>query len=194
VCNSIVPPAVSTILSRSFISLPEVQPFTHTFNMHNTLAVLFSSLIFFSASTAALFLPQFRLSPSKSTNPELANKCSFTLWHKQLCTAATKNNYIQLNEIQDHTNQLTIDIAALRPMTARNSYSKISAKQVFAVEGLLHNTNLTIRGEDGSDEVWFEHDGTGFSSDVMNKAEDAWCVTESWDVEDWQCGAGTRVS
>jgi hypothetical protein len=161
--------------------------------MHNALAVLCSTVLVFTTCTSALSLPHFRLS-SKSTHPELANKCSFTIWHKQLCTGTTKTNYIQLNELEDHPNHITIDIAALRPVTARNSYAKISATQVFAVEGLLDSTDLTIRGEDGSDEVKFEHDGTSFYSDETKNAEDAWCTSGAWNNEDWQCGAGSRVS
>jgi hypothetical protein len=160
--------------------------------MHNALAVLYSIFFLFSTWASALFLPQFRLALSKPTNLDLADKCSFTLWHKQLHTASTKKNYIQLNELQDHTNGIIIDIAALRPATSRNSYSRISAKQVFAIEGLLDNTNLTIRGEDGKNEVTCEHDGVSFSSDERKNSQDAWCVSGAWDnvVES---GVGSRV-
>jgi hypothetical protein len=161
--------------------------------MHNALAVLFSMSFFFSTWASALFLPQFRLAPSKPTHPELADKCSFTLWHKQIHTSSTRKNYIQLNELQDHTNGITIDIAALRPVTGRNSYAEISAKQVFAVEGLLDNTNLTIRGEDGKNEVRCEHDGVHFSSDEMKNSRDAWCVSGTWDNAINESGVGSRV-
>jgi hypothetical protein len=141
--------------------------------MHNTLAILYS--IFFITSTTALFLPQFRYTPQIPSNPALANKCTFTLWHKQLHTPTTKTNYIQLNELRDHTNGITIDVAALRHVMPRNSYALISEKLVFAIEGLPDNTNLTVRGEDGSDVVRCEHDGVRFSSDERGSGKDAWC-------------------
>jgi hypothetical protein len=161
--------------------------------MHNlnTLVVMLSSVFFlFTACTSAFYLPQSRL---PATQLDLANKCSFNVYHKQLCpsTTTSKQNYIQINTLIDHANHITIDIAALRPVAARNSYARLSATQVFAIEGLLGNTNLTVRGEDGSDEVLFEHDGTTWSSD---KGSEASCVSGAWDVEDWQCGAGSRVS
>lgn len=161
--------------------------------MQNALAVLFSIFVTFIASSTALYLPQFRFTPHTPPNPNLANKCTFTLWHKQIHTMSTKMNYIQLNELQDHPNSITIDIAALRPVTARNSYSLISERQVYAIEGLLDNTNLTIRGEDGSDEVRCEHAGVRFSSDEGKNGRDAWCVSEAWD-NDIVSGVGSRVS
>jgi hypothetical protein len=163
-----------------------------TFIMHNALAVLYSVLFLFGTWTSALFIPQFRLAPSKSTDPELANKCSFTLWHKQIHMSSTKYNFIQLNEIQDHANGMVIDIAALRTTTARNSYNAISNKIVFAVEGLLDNTNLTIRGEDGKNEVVCEHDGVFFSSDERKNSRDVWCVSEAWNNV-IESGVGSRV-
>ena len=163
--------------------------------MHNALAVL--SILFFTSSTTALYFPQFRLTPSpspKAIHPEFTNKCTFTLWQKQLCTAGTKSNYIQLNEIQDNPNDITIDIAALRPASSRNSYTKISTKHVFAIEGLLDDKSLTIRGSNvDDDDVLFEHDGVWFTSDVYKNNNRAWCVAEAWDNEDWECGAGSRV-
>lgn len=161
--------------------------------MHNALAVLCSTLFFFfSTSTSALFLPQFRLSTSEPTSSEAANKCTFNLWHKQLITADAKTNYIQLNDIKDNTNSIVIDIAALRPVTERNSYSRISAHQVFAVEGLLDNTNLTISGYDDVDQVTFAHDGIVFSSEESKNFENASCVAGAWDSV--VSGVGSRVS
>jgi hypothetical protein len=161
--------------------------------MHNALAVLFS-IFFISISTAtALYLPQFRFTPHTPLNSELVNKCTFTLWHKQIQTNSARINYIQLNELQDHSNSITIDIAALRPTAARNSYSLVSERQVFAIEGLLDNTNLTIRGEDGSDEIRCEHDGVSFSSDEKKNGREAWCVGEAWN-NDISSSPGSRVS
>ncbi|KAF1921452.1 hypothetical protein BDU57DRAFT_437438 [Ampelomyces quisqualis] len=151
--------------------------------MYNALAVLFSIFsisISSSIATALYLLPQFRFTPHTQPNTDLVNKCTFTLWHKQVQTNSARINYIQLNELQDHSNNITIDIAALRPVTARNSYSLISERQAFAIEGLLDNTNLTIRGSDGSDEIRCEHDGVSFTSDDNKLRKDAWCASEAW--------------
>jgi hypothetical protein len=74
--------------------------------------------------------------------------------------------------------------------TAYNSYCRILAKQAFAVEGLLDGTNLTIKGEDGNDEVRCENDGILFSTDKSKN--DAWCISGPWDndIEIW---TGLRV-
>jgi hypothetical protein len=174
---------------KKFLSSPvNINSFS---TMHNMLAVIYSIyLIFFSTCTTALFLPQFRFTPHTPSNPALANKCTFTLWHKQLHTPATKTNYIRLNELQDHTNGITIDVAALRHA---DGYSLISEKQVFAIEGLPDNTNLTIRGEDGSDIVRCEHDGVRFTSDERENGKDAWCDTGAW-ITEVGSGVGSRVS
>ncbi|OAL05397.1 hypothetical protein IQ06DRAFT_265449 [Phaeosphaeriaceae sp. SRC1lsM3a] len=159
--------------------------------MHNALAVLYSIFFLLSTSISALSVPQFRFSPYKPSDPALANKCTFSLWHKQIQTKSTKTNYIQLNELQDHANGIVIDIAALRPVAARNSYSLISERQVFAVEGLLDNTNLTIRGEDQSDEVRCEHNGVRFSSEERENSLEAYCKTGGWDTT-IESGVGSR--
>jgi hypothetical protein len=162
-----------------------------TFKMYNALAVLYSIFFLFSSATSALFLPQFKL--SKPSSPDLSRKCTFNLWHKQLLTTSTKTNYVQLNEIRDNTNDITIDIAALRPATERNSYVKISATQSLSVEGLPDNTTLTIEGGNDNDEMFFEHDGIYFSSDEMKNSNDAWCIDGAWD-NDVKSGVGSRVS
>jgi hypothetical protein len=161
--------------------------------MNNALAVLFSIIFLLNTYTFALSIPQFRFTPYKSSNPRLATKCTFSLWHKQLQTQDAKINYIQLNKLQDHTNGISIDLAALRPVAARNSYSLISEHQVFAVEGLLDNTNLTIRGEDGSDEVRCEHDGMRFGSEEERNGEEAYCTSGEWD-NTFSAGVGSRVN
>lgn len=161
--------------------------------MYNTLAVLFSVSFLLSTSTFALSVPQIRFSPYKPSDPTLATKCTFSLWHKQLQTQDAKLNYIQLNELQDHANGISIDLAALRPVAARNSYSLISEHQVFAIEGLLDNTNLTIRGEDGSDEVRCEHDGVRFGSEEESNGDEAYCRSGEWSNV-LSTGLGSRVS
>jgi hypothetical protein len=162
--------------------------------MHNALVVVCSVFFFlFGTSTCAVFLPQLRLISPKPSQPQVANRCTFNLWHKQIISAAAKTNYIQLNEIKDNTNGITIDIAALRPVTEHNSYTRVCAHQVFVVDGLLGNTNLTIRGYDDIDEVTFEHDGIAFSSDAAKNSKNASCVASAWDNE-VVSSVGSRVS
>ncbi|KAH8725860.1 hypothetical protein GQ44DRAFT_726596 [Phaeosphaeriaceae sp. PMI808] len=161
--------------------------------MHNLQVVVSSILLFASSLTDALFLPQFRLySSQKSLSASLADKCTFTVWHKQLCQDSTKSNYVQINEIQDHANNITIDVAALRPVTARNSYTKLSATQVFAIQGLLDNGNLTVRGENNDDDIKFEYNDVTFSSNPDANGKSAWCVSEAWNQKEWQCGRNSR--
>jgi hypothetical protein len=144
----------------------------------------FSLTIFhLSISISALFLPQ------KLVLPEIAKECTFMLWHKQIINL-TKTNYIQLHQIYDNTNNVVIDVLESIPITAHNSYFRISATQVFAVEGLLDGTNLTIKGEDGSDEVRCENDGILFSTDKSMK--DALCIPGPWDI-DTEIWTGSRV-
>lgn len=69
----------------------------------------------------------------------------------------------------------------MRPRAAFNSYSRISEKRVFAIEGLLDGKNLTVRGEDGSDLVVFESDGIMWSTE--QPARDAWCNVGRWDAD-----------
>jgi hypothetical protein len=166
------------------------QPFT----MHDALAVLIS-IFFFTSSIAALHIPQSPLSAgSNPSHRDRTGKCTFTLWHKQLCASAKKTNYIQMNEIEDHANNISIDVASLRPAASHNSYVMISADEMFAVEGLLDDRSLVIGVSDQhEDELWFTNDDVFFSSSEEN-GEEAWCVAGEWDNEDWECGKGSRVS
>jgi hypothetical protein len=153
--------------------------------MHTTLSILFSALILISSTHARVVPPQppYPLSrraldaSSPSPSASIENKCTFSLFHKQVWNV----NYIQLNTLVDHTNSITIDLAQLRPQTEHNSYAKVSAKRVFEVEGLLDNANLTIRGEDGSERLRFESGGLVWTSE--SKGEEAWCETGDWDNE-----------
>jgi hypothetical protein len=89
---------------------------------------------------------------------------------------------IQLNTLIDHTNDLAIDVAHLRPRNEHNSYSKVSAKRVFAVEGLLNNAIFTIRGEDGRDGLGFESNGFTWTSEIgSSSGREAWCEAAEWD-------------
>ncbi|KAF2826005.1 hypothetical protein CC86DRAFT_293759 [Ophiobolus disseminans] len=154
--------------------------------MHNALVVLLSSF-FFASSTTALYFPQFRLfSASKTAQHDISDKCTFTLWHKQLCSAGKKTNYIQMFEIEDHTNDIIVDIAALRPASAHNSYTKIGPNRAFAVRRLLDDKSLVIGGSEvEDDEVLFNFDGTVFTSDGSKNSEEAWCDAGAWDNENW---------
>jgi len=163
--------------------------------MHNALAVLLSTL-FLASSITALHFPQFRLFPDpKPAHHDISNKCTFTLWQKQLCSAAKKTNYIQMFEIEDHTNDITIDVAALRPAASHNSYTKVTPNDVLAIKGLLDDKSLVIGASDrDDDEVLFDFDSTIFTSDGSRNSEEAWCETGAWDIEDWECGMSSRVS
>jgi hypothetical protein len=161
--------------------------------MYTTLAVILS-IFFLATSTNALYFPQLRLSPfTKATHPELADKCTFTAYHKQIRTVASKKDYIQINQIVDHPNDITIDIAALRPATARNSYVRLSSKEAYAIEGLLDDKSLVVHQGHDVDEVLFEVDGVWFSSDMTKNAKSAYCVSGSWDNEFREGEVGSRV-
>ncbi|CAG5181404.1 uncharacterized protein ALTATR162_LOCUS9745 [Alternaria atra] len=175
--------------------------------MHtNTFAIL-SSVLFFASSpcTARVVPPQPpRILPRgdvqsllSTSDASLADKCTFTLFHKQLITATQsestskgKINYIQIDSLEDHTNGITIDVASSRPRTERNSYAKVSAKQVLTIAGLLDDTSLTIHGTDGEDALVFESDGVSWATEGGSKRvrPDAWCDSGIW-VES---GKGSR--
>ena len=123
--------------------------------MHNALGAL-AVFFFLASSTTALYFPQSRLSSTKAVHLDLTSKCTFTLWHEQLCTASKKTNYIQIFEIEDRANNITINIVALRPAASRNSYTKISANDVFAIKGLLDDKSLVVGASQfNDDEVLF---------------------------------------
>lgn len=163
--------------------------------MHHALAVT-ASVLFFASSTSALYFPQFLLpSATKLNQHGLTGKCTFTVWHKQICPAAKKTNYIQINEIEDHANHITIDLADKRPASARNSYNMISPTRIFAIEGLLDDRRLMLTGsQNDEDEVLFEYGDMFFSSQGYKTDKQAFCATSAWDTEDWECGMGSRVS
>lgn len=163
--------------------------------MHNALVVI-ASIFFLAPSSSAFHLPQFRLSATpEPVHHDLTNKCTFTLWHKQTCFASKKTNYVQMFEIKDHANNITIDVAALRPSASHNSYIKISPHDVFAVEGLLDDKSLIIADlPSEGDDIYFLNDDAIFSSDLELNSEEAWCVTSQWDNNFRECGKGSRVS
>jgi hypothetical protein len=145
------------------------------------LSLFFSTLILTSPTCARVVPPQppyplsRRALNTPSPSPSIEHKCTFSLFHKQVHNV----NYIQLNTLVDHANDITIDLAQLRPRTEHNSYAKVSSKRVFTVEGLLDDANLTVRGEDGSGVLRFESVGLVWTSGSSGK--DAWCEAEEWD-------------
>ncbi|KAF1943766.1 hypothetical protein EJ02DRAFT_432926 [Clathrospora elynae] len=149
--------------------------------MHDNALAVWLPIFFLSFTSTARYLPPYPPHPSLSSRSvfSLDDKCTFTLYHKQL----SKLNYIQLNTLRDHPNDLTIDLSQLRPRTEHNSYAKISGKQVFTVEGLLDNANLTIRGEDGSDVVEFKNGELSWTTERMAEGGEAWCDVGEWDNE-----------
>jgi hypothetical protein len=121
--------------------------------------------VFFSILSASA-LPS---SSSSTTSP--SHKCTFTLLQKQIRTT----NYIQINHLFDHTNDIAINVASLRPNAAHNSYAKVSANQVFAIEGLLDNGNLTVWGMDG---IAFQSAGLIWTSE--RRVSKAGCDVGTW--------------
>ena len=145
---------------------------------------MFSILLLgFFTLAASYVLPP----PSSSTSaaPRLNssnNKCTFTILHRQHHPL----NYIQINALTDHANDIVIDIAALRPAAAFNSYTRVAENRVFAITGLLDEKELTIKGKDGSDILQFSVGEWEWTSrDVRTEAEGKWCEVGRWrgDVE-----------
>jgi len=85
-----------------------------------------------------------------------------------------------------------VDIAAQRPHAEHNSYVKVSQQRVFAVQGFLDDTSLTIRGNDGEDQLELESGAWKWST-VLAMSEDekvmAWCQAGEWA----EAGNGSRV-
>jgi hypothetical protein len=121
--------------------------------------------VFFSL-LAASALP----SPTTSSS----HICTFTLLQKQV----RDTNYVQINHLYDHTNDIAVNIASLRPSAAHNSYAKVSANDVFAIEGLLDYGNLTVWGADGRDEIAFESAGLIWTSE--KRVSKAGCDVGTW--------------
>ena len=89
--------------------------------------------------------------PSTKSQLSLEYTCTFTLLHRQ----QSSFNYIQLNEIVDHANEITIDVASQRPDTTFNSYTRLDSSHAFAVAGLLDEERMTITSN-GDDVLSFE--------------------------------------
>jgi hypothetical protein len=162
-----------------------------------TISNILLSLFFLTSSSAvaAHVLPPQPPYPivHRATNTPSAfeGKCSFTVWHKKV----SEVNYIQINKLIDHSNDLEVDLSQIRPRTERNSYAKVSSRRVFAIEGLLDGGNLTIRGKDGDDTISFESNGLSWTSKTekevaKDEKREAWCELGYW-VEG---GKSTRVS
>lgn len=138
-------------------------------------------------SYLALTTAAHPLTPATSshTTPNLADKCTFVLWHRQQDAAS----YIQLNTILDRANDITIDIASQRRATSHNSYTSIDQQHAFAVTGLLDDSSLSI-SYSKQDELVFEAGAFRWTSrDAYSKkdgSETAWCNALVWE------GSGKR--
>lgn len=101
--------------------------------------MLIVTLLTLVALAAAEAIP-----PSASTSfgnrPFPDGSCSFTLWQRRQFSST----YIQLNTIRDLANDITVDVAAQRPATAFNSYTRLDENYAFAVTGLLDDKDLVI--------------------------------------------------
>ncbi|RMZ71183.1 hypothetical protein GMOD_00005701 [Pyrenophora seminiperda CCB06] len=166
----------------------------------NALAAI-SSLFLFISSTGARVIPTqpppHVLRRGAATTPALLDdKCTFILFQKQVLTATSSNsqgriNYIQVNNIIDHTNDIVIDVAAQRPQAEHNSYVKVNERSVFAVEGLLDGASLIIHGSDGEDELKLESGGWNWSTGLATSEDEktmAWCQAGEWA----EAGNGSR--
>lgn len=110
-------------------------------------------------------------------------RCTFLLWQRQ----QESTNYVQLNKILDHANDMTIDVALQRPTTAFNSYTRIDQSHELAVTGLLDDESLTISSA-GQGELIFDVGGVKWSSiDAYEGRRDgeewkvAWCDASAWE-------------
>jgi len=101
--------------------------------------MLIVTLLILVALAVAKRIPLSAAQPS-GNRPFPDDSCTFTLWHRQQDSV----NYVQLNAIRDYSNDITVDIAALRPATSFNSYTRLDDNHAFAVTGLLDDKNLTI--------------------------------------------------
>lgn len=156
---------------------------------HSETMKMFSKPLF-AISYLALTTAAHPLTPATSihTTPNLDDKCTFVIWHRQQDAAS----YIQLNTILDRANDITIDIASQRPATSFNSYTRIDQQHAFAVTGLLDDSRLSI-SYSGQDELTFELDALKWTSrDAYSKKdspETAWC-----NASVWEGGVTRRVS
>jgi hypothetical protein len=123
----------------------------------------------------------------------LQEKCTFTLWHKQLSGSSPTKNYVYLPKLIDHTNNLVIDITAAKPAQEHNSYTRVSETQKYSIAGLLDDDALTISAHDGSDVLVFETQRLRWEAGaekVVTEGAEAWCQVQEW-VES---GLANRVS
>lgn len=104
--------------------------------------MLFNILLTFATLAAARSISPsaLRIAEPKEYFELSDNSCTFTLWHRQQSSV----NYIQLNTILDHANNIRIDVAAQRAATGFNSYTRLDEDHAFSVAGLLDDGNLTI--------------------------------------------------
>ncbi|KAJ4990088.1 hypothetical protein SVAN01_04369 [Stagonosporopsis vannaccii] len=129
-------------------------------------------------------------SVSSPTAPSINPKCTFTLWHRQQSSV----DYIQLNTITDHANNIFIDVASRRPAIAFNSYTLLNREHSLAVTGLLDDASLSVRYA-GDGVLNFQVGKVGWSAGKANaeRAEggeraEAWC-----DASGWKVGVDRRV-
>ncbi|EMD87881.1 hypothetical protein COCC4DRAFT_142847 [Bipolaris maydis ATCC 48331] len=141
--------------------------------------------IFLTTLTTAHLLPPQPPHPYilPRTAPSTQEKCTFTLYHKQI-SSNPRQNYIYLSSLTDHANNIVIDIGATRPPQERNSYTRLSATQKYAVKGLLGGDALTISARDGEDELGFEMASSkwevGGEEEEVEEGGEAGCRVREW--------------
>lgn len=119
-------------------------------------------LLTISTLATAGLLPSSALTP---TAPSPTSKCTFTIWHLQQSSV----DYIQLNTITDHANNMTIDVASRRPAVAFHSYTRLDREHSLAVAGLLDNARLSVTYA-GDGVLRFQVGEVGWSTEEFNGA------------------------
>ncbi|KNG52477.1 hypothetical protein DDE82_006327 [Stemphylium lycopersici] len=177
--------------------------------MHNTALVSTLLLPLLIASTTARVIPllpphpyilprsDISIQPAQallSSSSSLDNKCTFTLWHKQISSTTSQStpsaevkdrtNYIYLPILTDHTNSLTISITERKPLQEHNSYTHVSSTRAYSITGLLDDDALTISAREGDDALVFDMDDLRWVAGGIgeeNVSEDeAWCQVGGW--------------
>lgn len=151
------------------------------------LIITFLALV---ALAVAKRIPLSTAEPSRN-RPFPESSCTFTLWHRQQASV----NYVQLNTIRDHSNDITVDVAAQRLATAFNSYVRLSDSHAFAVTGLLDKRNLTMMSLRG-DELAFKVGEAEWNTQSFwrRKDESGQWIRAACNAWDWEGNAEARVS
>lgn len=152
--------------------------------------MLIVTLLILVALAVAQRIPPSAAQPSGNRQvPE--GSCTFTIWHRRQDSV----NYVQLNAILDYSNDMTVDLAAQRPATSFNSYTRLDDSHAFAVTGLLDGKNLTI-SKLRDHELSFKFGEAEWSTQSFwrRKGQSGIWVRAGCNARDWEGSAEIRVS